>query len=301
MESSLLIKVALPVSLFIIMLGMGLSLVLADFKRVSQRPKAATIGILCQMLCLPILGFGVATAFNLGPELAVGLMILTLCPGGTTSNLFTYLFKGDTALSITLTAIVSLIAPFSVPIVGAMTMNHFMGEAQTIEFPIGKTVLQLMVITVVPVFFGMLINHFKPAFAKKCEQPIKIFSFVFLIFIVLLIIIKEWSNMGTYFLQTGMAMLTLNILAMLFGFFIARASKLTRIQSVTIGFEVGIQNGTTALLVTGTILGNLTMTIPSATYSLLMFATGTIFGFMVKGWLANEPATDPQELKAQES
>ena len=281
-QQTFLARVVLPASLFIIMLGMGLSLTVADFKRVLQLPKAVGVGIICQMVMLPLVGLLVVKLMPMAtPALAVGLVVLTLCPGGTTSNMLTYLARGDVALSITLTAIVSAVTPFTIPLFTAYAMQELMGQTEAIHMPLGKTIQFLLFITVIPVGVGMLINRRWPALASKAEKPVKIMSLVILAAIIAGLVKQNADKLPTYFAQTGGAALVLNVITMTLGFFIARLARLPHKQQVTVGMEVGIQNGTTALLVTGTLLGVPEMTIAPAIYSLIMFATGGLFGVIV--------------------
>ena len=180
MESNFLTAVFLPLALFIIMLGMGLGLTLDDFKRVLVEPKAVIIGLIAQLIMLPVVGFFLASIFPLDPELAVGLMILTACPGGSTSNMVTYLVKGNIALSITLTAISSLITVFTIPFVVNFSMTHFMGKEVAIQLPFVKTVVQIAVITLIPITIGMLLHRYMPKFAMTVEKGVKWLSLFFL-------------------------------------------------------------------------------------------------------------------------
>ena len=282
MQATVLSQVILPASLFIIMLGMGLSLKLADFSRVITYPKAAFIGITSQMLLLPLVGYIMVILFGFTAELAVGLMLLTFCPGGVTSNMYSYLSGGDTALSISLTAVVSLITPFSIPLLTVWMMDIFMAESQAFSLPLGKTIAQLVVITIVPVAIGMWIHAKWPSFSAKADKPVKVLSLVFLFVIIAGIVANEWANMADYFLTTGLATFILNVTTLALGFFIAKWAGLNKPQSISIGIEVGIQNGTLALLVANSILQNPLMTTPAITYSLLMFVTGAVFGYWVK-------------------
>lgn len=281
MTADLLTQVILPLALFLIMFGMGLSLRPADFKNVLTSPKAMGVGLIGQMLLLPLVAFFIALAFKLPPEIAVGLMIIALAPGGATSNMFTYLSKGDVSLSISLTAVVSLIAPFSIPIITALSMTYFMGNATEFSLPIVKTIIQLLVITVIPVALGMLVLARWPQIAARIEQVLKWFSVVFLFLIIALIVLKNADNMMNFFMQAGLATLVLNIAVLILGVYLAKWAKLSEAQSTSIGFEVGIQNGTLALVVAGTLIGNSTMMIPAVTYSLLMFITGAAFAMLV--------------------
>lgn len=293
MQADLLIKVVLPASLFIIMLGMGLSLKPIDFKMVLVRPKAMALGLIAQMVMLPILAYLIVLLLGLEGAVAVGLMILALCPGGTTSNLYTYLAKGDVALSVSLTSVVSLIAPFTVPLLIIFFMDLIMGQEKAIELPVVKTIIQLVVITIIPISIGMIIRHFKPSISEKAEKPVKIFSMAFLFLIVAGIVAKNISQMGEVFAAAGLATLILNISCMAMGYFIAKAAQLNEAQSKAIGIEVGFQNGTLAILIALTLLENTEMAIAATCYSLIMFATGAGFA-----WLLSKKTRVPVEVDA---
>lgn len=281
MQADLLTKVILPASLFLIMFGIGLSLRVADFKGVVKYPKALMIGLTGQMILLPLVAFVIAIGFQLPPEIAVGLIIIALAPGGATSNMFTYLTRGDVSLSISLTAIVSLITPFTIPLVTALSMTYFMGSNTEFQLPIVKTIIQLLVITLIPVTLGMFTLSRWPTAAAKVETVVKWFSIFFLFLIIALIVLKNADNMASFFAQAGLATLVLNLVVLALGYQLAKWGKLSHPQSICIGYEVGIQNGTLALVVAGTLIGNAAMMIPAVTYSLLMFASGAAFGWWV--------------------
>lgn len=290
MEAGILTTIILPISLFFIMFGMGISLTVSDFGRVLDQPKAFVVGITAQMLLLPLLAFIVISAFEMDPLLAVGLMILSFCPGGTTSNMFSYLAKGDIALSISLTAAVSLIAPFTIPFFANIAMNHILGEGSSFSLPLIETAVKLLIITVVPVALGMALRSKKEALCDQMETPVKIFSMVFLFVIIAGIANNNSENLVKYLQQIGVATLVLNLAAMATGLLLATGFKLNKAQSITISYEVGIQNGTTAMLITGTILGNSTMTIAPAIYGLLMFGTGGVMGVLLNRFFVDKTA-----------
>ncbi|MDX1398671.1 MAG: bile acid:sodium symporter, partial [Oceanospirillum sp.] len=173
MSNGILLGVVLPAALFIIMLGMGMTLKPADFGRVFTLPKAVLVGLTGQMLFVPLLAFGVVTLFQLPPELAVGLMVLSFAPGGATSNMMTFLSRGDVALSITLTAFASVMTPFTMPLLTQLSLDHWMGASQPIELPIAQTMLRLFVITVVPVSIGMWLHAKKPELSQKLAKVVK--------------------------------------------------------------------------------------------------------------------------------
>ena len=278
MESSFLTAVFLPLALFIIMLGMGLGLTWADFKRIVIAPKAVIIGLIAQLILLPIVGFLLASIFPLSPELAVGVMVLAACPGGPTSNLVTYLARGNVALSISLTAISSLITVFTIPLVVNLATSRFVGENVSLQLPFLNTVLQIAVITLIPVTLGMFIHRYAPIFATKVEKGVKWLSLFFLALIIFGLLLKERENVVGFFVQVGWVTLSLNLLTMLLGYTLASAAKLGHKSAVAVTCEVGIQNGTLAIAVASapTLLNNPTMAIPAAIYSLLMLATGGI-------------------------
>lgn len=281
MSADILTNIILPVALFLIMFGMGLSLRWRDFEIVVTRPKALVIGLFAQMLLLPLIALIIAIVMQLPPEIAVGLMIIALAPGGATSNMFTYLARGDVSLSISMTALVSLIAPFTIPVLTVLSMLFFMGNQTEFSLPLFKTIIQLLVITVIPVILGMLVLKKWPHAACKIEVFFKWFSVVFLILIIMLIVLKNRQNMLDFFAQAGLATLLLNVTTLLIAYHLAKLARLTARQSVSIGFEVGIQNGTLALLVAGTLIGNELMMIPAVTYSLIMFVSGAVFGWWI--------------------
>ncbi|PZV25631.1 MAG: bile acid:sodium symporter [Snowella sp.] len=284
MESSFLTAVFLPFALFIIMLGMGLGLTVKDFTRILVKPKAVIIGLIAQLIIVPVVGFLLAIFFPVSPELAVGVVILAACPGGPTSNLVTYLVKGDVALSITLTAISSLVTVFTIPPVVNLAMQQFMAESISLQLPFLKTVIQIAVITLIPVSLGMLIHHYAPTLAATIEKKVKWLSLFFLGLIIVGLLLKERANVSSFFLQVGGVTLALNVLTMVLGYSLSVLTGLNGESAKAITVEVGIQNGTLAILIASapTFLNNPNMAIPAAVYSLLMFVTSGIFAVLIQ-------------------
>lgn len=276
MQSSVLTELFLPFSLAVIMFGMGLSLRVEDFKRILIYPKAVGIGLLNQLVLLPIIAFGIAKAFSLPPELAVGLMILAVCPGGATSNLITHLAKGDSALSITLTACSSVITVFTIPFLVNFSISYFIpgGEAKQLE--VVGTVVSVLFITLIPVALGMITLAKAPRLAEKWDQPFRKISIVFFVVIVGAAILKERENLVQYFIEAGPAALALNLSTLALSFAMAKWTGLPFRQGLTIAIESGIQNGTLGITIAATLLVNSVMSIPSAIYSLLMFGTAAL-------------------------
>ena len=282
METSFITDILLPVSLGIIMLGMGLSLVPADFKRVALYPKAAALGIINQIIVLPVTGFIILLLMPMQtPELAVGIMILAACPGGPTSNLISHISKGDTALSITLTAISSFIVVLTIPLVVNFSMKYFLQHGEYIPLPVFDTIVKVLIITILPVAIGMLIHSKFPVFFGKMNRPVKIMSGILLFATIIGVIINDKENIVSFFAQAGPVALVLNISMLVFGFLSARLMKLHISQGITISIETGIQNGTLGIAIAGTLIRNPTMTISPAIYSLIMFMTaGVIIAWM---------------------
>lgn len=275
---NIITQVLLPLILAFIMLSMGLTLVIDDFKRVLKFPKAFTIGFILQMIVLPGLGFILAFAwfkhFGLRPEFAVGLVVIAACPGGVTSNLMTHLGKGDSALSISLTAIISIITVFSLPFLVDLGLNTFMADFESTKLDVTKAIFGVFFITTVPVILGMSIKAFKSDFADKIEPTCRKISSIFFVIIVIAAIAKDWRTLVENFSTIGPSTLTLNLMMMCIAFGVAIVFGLTKAQGRAITFECGLQNGTLAILVTATFLNDLDMMLPGAIYSILMFITG---------------------------
>lgn len=282
MPADLLKSVLLPAALILLMVGMGMSLTTADFKRVLLSPKATLVGVIMQLLALPIIAFGLVYALGLPGELAVGLMLVAACPGGPTSNIITHLSKGDTALSVTLTAISSVITVFTIPLIVGASMGHFLEGGASIQLPFVTTLIKLIVVTILPILIGMGIFRFFPNFSQRMSKPINIMSLVFLGLIIAAAVLKE-KDLGAQIAAAGPAVVALNLGGMLLGFLVATWNKLPNSQRVAISIEVGIQNGTLALAIALGLLGSARLAVPAVVYSLFMFLSGAmmiwIFGF----------------------
>jgi bile acid:Na+ symporter, BASS family len=274
MQSNLFTAVLLPLALAIVMLGMGLSLVAEDFKRITRDPKAVTIGVIAQVLLLPLLGLLTTKVVPMEPTIAVGLIVLALCPGGASSNLITYLAKGDVALSVTLTALSSLITVFTIPVFTNLALQHFLGQGAAIALPIGQTMLQIFLITLLPTAIGMAIRHQFPNTATRLEKQMSRLAMGLLAFIIVLLLIREGNKLAGFLVQVGLGAVLLNLLATSMGFGVGKLFRLPLAQQICIAIEVGIQNGTLAIAITAGLLNNPDMAVPAAVYSLLMYGTG---------------------------
>jgi BASS family bile acid:Na+ symporter len=270
-------KVFLPLSLAIIMLGMGMSLIPADFTRIVKYPKAILIGLTNQLIFLPIIGFSLAIAFNLNPVMAVGLMILASCPGGPTSNLITQICKGNIALSVTLTAIASIVSILTIPFILSYALEYFNSNTDiTIKLPIIDTIIQIMGITVIPISIGMFIRKHKTNFAKRMEKPMRTASTVIFIIVFIAVLAANTDKLVDGMKEAGLVTLLLNIVTMGLGYLTARLFKLNLKNAISITIESGIQNGTLALVIATSILNNVEMGIPIGAYAIWMFITGGI-------------------------
>ena len=282
MPADPLLTLFLPIALGIIMLGLGLSLTLADFARVVKFPKPVLIGLSCQLLLLPVVCFFLAKAFGLAPALAVGLMLLAASPGGTTANLYSHLAHGDVALNITLTAVNSVIAVLTMPLIVNLSLAYFMEGDQALPLQFTK-VVQVFVIVLGPVAIGIWIRSRFSGFAARMEKPVKIISALFLLIIIILAVVKDWQTFVDYAPLVGGAALAFNLISLAVGYWVPRLLKLSLRQSIAIGMEIGIHNGTLAiaLALSPMLLNNATMSIPAAIYSIIMFFTAGAFGWWV--------------------
>ena len=272
-------QIFLPISLAIIMFGMGLSLVKDDFVRLFAHPKAVLVGLCNQLLFLPLIGFAIVLLFDLNPSMAIGMMILSVCPGGPTSNLITQVSRGNIGLSVTLTALASLITIFTIPILLSKAITYFTGDTDVvIQVPILETMLQILVITVIPISIGMMIRKQREAFALRMEKPMQTASTVLFVIIFLIIIIANKDNLTQAFKEVGLPTLLLNLSTMGLGYLSAKLFGITGKSQISITIESGIQNGTLAFVIATTMLNNLEMGLPTGAYSIWMFITG---GFLM--------------------
>ncbi|MCP5100145.1 MAG: bile acid:sodium symporter family protein [Chloroflexi bacterium] len=274
-------SVVLPLAIVIIMIAMGMSLTVADFRRVLSQPKAVGVGLLCQLIVLPILGIAVATLLPLEGVFAVSIVLLAASPGGTTSNLISHAAELDRALSVTLTAISNTVSWLTIPLLLSFALRRFANSSQAVEFPVGDVMIQVAGLTIVPIIIGMVIRRFRPNFAEATKNGSKIFAGVFLLVVILALVIQNWEVVRTEAPRFALAFILLNAVALLAGFIIAKLFKLDQRQATTIGIETGLQNSTLAITIALAILNNNEMTIVPALYGIWMLATGFAFAFML--------------------
>ncbi|MFV5265149.1 bile acid:sodium symporter family protein [Acinetobacter courvalinii] len=275
-----LITLFLPIALAIVMAGLGLELTLKDFARVTKHPKAVIIALFCQLVLLVGIAFLICKLLALPPLLAVGLMLLAASPGGSTANLFSYLYKGDIALNISLTAINALVAALFLPFIVNFTILHFMNEGQQLGLQFSK-ILQVFLIILVPVAIGMLVRHFAPHIAEKLNRPVRIFAIIFLLIIIAGAIFTERENLLVYLGQIGFATALFCAISLTVGYFVPRLFGISSYQARACAFEIGIHNSTLAMTIALTVMASTTIAMPAAVYSIFMYIFATIFGILI--------------------
>jgi len=279
MNDSVSITVGLPIALAIIMFGLGLSLAPADFRRVARSPKAVAVALGLQVVILPLVAFGLATAFDLDPLLAVGVMLLAASPGGTTANLFSHLFRGDVALNVTLTAINSVLAVVTIPVITNLAISHFDAEGDLgLQF---AKIVQVIAIVLIPVGIGMVVRSRSLGFATRADRPVRVFSIVILVVVSTGAILSERDNLGDYLQQVGLVMGIFCLASLSLGYGGARLVRLAKPQAIASSMEVGIHNTTVALTIALSVLDSSEVAVPIAVYSLLMYVLATGFGYAI--------------------
>ena len=292
MNDSALITIGLPIALAIIMFGLGLSLTPGDFARVARSPRAVVVALVTQVVVLQLVAFGLVKLFDLDPLLAVGVMLLAASPGGTTANLFSHLFRGDVALNVTLTAINSVLAAVTLPLITNLAIAHFDAEGELgLQF---AKVVQVVAIVLVPVAVGMVVRQRSEAFAARADKPVRIFSIVVLVIVSLGALLGERENVVGYVEQVGLLTALFCLASLSLGYTAARVMQLDQRQAVACSMEVGIHNTTIALTIALSVLDSVEVAIPSAVYSIVMYLLATAFGFAITRGRREEPALTPR-------
>ena len=267
----------LPLALAFIMFGLGIGLTSGDFARVLRRPRDFLVGLFSQMLLLPIVAFALILIWPMPPELALGVMIIAAAPGGVTSNILTSFARGDVALSISLTALTSVIAVVTIPFIVAISYTYLFGDSTRQEVSVTRTALSVFAIVTIPVITGVIFRRFAEDFTLRFEPKARTLSTVLFIIVLAGAIVQERANIVDYFMQAGMVTLTLNIVMMALAFWLVGRLASGIPQRIAIAVECGLQNGTLAIAVAGLLFGGGLAIVPAATYSLIMFVTGLIF------------------------
>jgi BASS family bile acid:Na+ symporter len=277
-----LTTVGLPVALAVVMFGLGLTLTAADFARVAREPRAVTAALVAQVLVLPAVCFGLVLLLRLDPVLAVGMMLLAASPGGTTANLFSHLFRGDVALNITLTAVNSVLAVLTLPLVVNLALAYFAPplEDGAVGLQVDK-VVQVFAVVLVPVLLGMLVRRRAPAFADRAEGPVRILSAVVLVAVIAGAILAERENIAGYLAAVGIATGLFCVISLTLGYTLPRMLRVPHRQAVAAAFEVGIHNSTLAIAVAITALGSDRLAVPAAVYGVIMFPLAALAGVLL--------------------
>ena len=274
--------IILPLALAFIMFVLGMGLTWGDFLRVAKQPRDFFVGALSQIILLPIIAFILVKIWPIAPELAIGVMIIAAAPGGVTSNLLTSFAKGDVALSISLTAIISLLCVVTIPFIVITSVGLLAGASIDQDISLVSMARDMFLIVTVPVILGMLIRRLVPTLTVKFEPIAKKVSIVLFVLVLLGAIVAERENIISYFAQAGLITLLLNVTMMLAAFYIAQLLGSGNKQKKCITIECGLQNGTLAIFVATSIFGGGMYVIPAATYSLIMFFTSLIFVYLVR-------------------
>jgi BASS family bile acid:Na+ symporter len=292
---SVLVSVGLPAALAVIMFGLGLALTPDDFRRVARQPRAVAIVLGVQVVVLPVVAFALAELFGLAPALAVGLLLLAASPGGTTANLFSHLFRGDVALNITLTAVNSVLALVTLPVVVNLAIAHYLDDGSGIGLQPAKMV-QVFAIVLVPVAIGMLVRSRAVHVAERADRPVRVASAVILLVVVVGAILGE-ENVGEYFAQVGVVTTLFCALSLVAGYLVPRLLGLAPAQCVASGFEIGVHNSTLAIAVALSVIGDTTLAVPPAVYGIVMFPVAGLFGLVLHraGLLAAPRSAGGQE------
>lgn len=272
----------LPLALAFIMFSLGLGLTAQDFVRVARQPRDFFIGALSQVVLLPLVALVIVLVWPMPPEMAVGVMIVAAAPGGATSNILTALARGDVALSISLTAIISLVSVVTVPIVIALAYTHLMGGDAAADFSVVGTALGIFVIVAVPVIAGMLVRRFATGAAVRFEPTARAIAVVLFILVVIAALIQERENIVSYLGQSGPVMLALNLIMMLLAYLMARLAHAGAKQQIAIVMECGLQNGTLAITAATILFGGGLFALPAASYSMIMFVTALLLVWVLR-------------------
>ncbi|RFS32645.1 bile acid:sodium symporter family protein [Acinetobacter cumulans] len=270
----------LPVILAFMMMGLGLELTVKDFLRVGRYPKAIFLALFCQLVILTSIAFFICVVLDLEPLLAVGLMLLAASPGGPTANLLSFLFKGDVALNLTLTAINSVITTFTLPFIVNLSLHYFMQSDTTIGIQADKFAYIFLIIFI-PVCIGLLIRHYFPHLALKCNRPMRMLCILFLTAIFIYALFRERSNVILYFVDVGIAVGIFCFSSMFIGYLVPHLAGLTERQARACTFEIGIHNTAISITIAISVLSSTTIAIPAGVYSIYMYLFAFGFGYIL--------------------
>jgi len=282
MQGDIVSGVLLPLILGFIMFSLGLGLTPVDFRRILAQPRALIVGVVCHFVLLPLVCYLMLKTLGITGVFAVGFMILAACPTGTTSNLLTYLARGDVALALSFTAIASVLTIFTLPLLVTWSLGHFLGAARAVDVPVGMMMGQVAMVLGIPVSLGMFVRHRWNDWALAFEPRATRIATGFFVLIVVLAVVKNWALLRDNFATLAPFALVLNITMLCIGFTMAWAVRLSRAQSVTLGIETAVQNAALALVIASSVLKDDTLAIPGALYGVLMYAGGLAFALAMR-------------------
>ena len=291
MQGDIVSGLLLPVSLAFIMFSLGLGLTPPDFARIVRQPRALIVGVFCHFVLLPLVCFAMIKVAGITGAFAVGFMILAACPTGTSSNLLTYIARGDVALALSFTAVASVLTIFTLPWIVAFSLQHFAGSAQAVSAPVGPMMAQVFLMLGVPVALGMLVRHRQTAWALRMEPRFTRIATVLFLLIVLAAVARNWPLLRDNFTTLAPFAVALNLIMLFCGFMIAWLVRLSRRQSVTLGIETAVQNATLALVIASSVLKQDAMAVPGAVYGVLMYVGGLAFAYGMRRFTSAEAST----------
>lgn len=297
MQGDIISGVILPIGLAFIMFTLGCGLTLADFRRVFLYPRAFGVGLFCHFILLPLVMFGLVKFFGLTGAMAVGYMIVSACPTGTTSNLLTYHARADVALALSFTAVAGLLAIVTVPVILDWSMNHFMGSAQEFQLPYGMVMSQIFMILGLPVGLGMLLRAKARALTHRWHARMSQIATLLFALIVIAAVAKNWDLLVEHAVVLAPLGIAVNVIMLTLGFSLSRLAGVSLRQSATVAIESSVQNSTLAIVIASTILQNDPMAVPAAIYSAFMYLTGIAFVFVMRRY--SPPLTAAEEAAAQ--
>jgi BASS family bile acid:Na+ symporter len=288
MQGDIVSSVLLPLILAFIMFSLGLGLTVDDFRRIFTQPRALLVGVVCHFVILPLACFGLLSLWGLTGVFAVGFMVLAACPTGSTSNLLTYLARGDVALALSFTAVASVATIFTLPLIVTWALGHYLGAARAVNVPVGLMMGQVALVLGVPVSLGMLARHRWSAWALRFEPRATRIATVLFVLIVVAAVAKNWALLGDNFTSLAPFAVVLNVGMLCVGFGVAWLARLSRSQSITLGIETAVQNAALALVIASTVLKDDAMAIPGALYGVLMYVGGMVFALTMRRLNSNK-------------
>jgi len=289
MQGDIVSGVLLPLILAFIMFSLGLGLTTTDFRRILMQPRALLVGVVCHFVLLPLVCYLMLQTMGVTGVFAVGFMILAACPTGTTSNLLTYLARGDVALALSFTAVASVATIFTLPLIVTWALGHFLGAARAVDVPVGQMMGQVAFVLGLPVSLGMAARHRWSHWALRFEPRATRVATALFALIVVLAVVKNWPLLRDNFTSLAPFAVVLNVTMLCIGFGVAWAARLSHRQSVTLGIETAVQNAALALVIASTVLKEDAMAIPGALYGVLMYAGGLVFALAMRRFTRATP------------